>query len=190
MLMCEDGVASAAGTVSITGPIRVRCRQLYHEQLTATAFPGSLEDHVASYAEALEICTLAASRGSVTAYLLAVDRLLMALTTHGAVLVRRYPVHMLPQLSPKRLAAGSAGAQRNADVEARVQRLQATITEEADRSAAAAAEVVVASKMESCRKCGAASHHVQRVSQMLRSGDEGMTNRYLCTKCSATWKTR
>lgn len=190
MLLCEGGTAATAGPATVTGDMRVRCRALFQEQLAATAFTCSVAEHVDAYAEQLEVCTMAVSRNSATLYLLAVDRLLMALTTHGAMLVSRYPVHMLPQLSPKRLAAGSAGAQRNADVEARVQRLQASITEEAERSAAAAAEVSVSTKMESCRKCGAASHHVQRVSQMLRSGDEGMTNRFLCTKCSATWKTR
>lgn len=176
------GNAAGQGNV-LSGGARARARSALHDALQSVlSAPAELD----AYTTHLEACAVALSQQDYTAYMAMMSRVIYNLKeSNGLFIVTTFPVSKVCRISHKRLNAQTAHAQRDANIEERMQLLMRRCKEAATRAtdAASSLDSIGALQCPSCK----GKDEIKPFQAVMRSADEGMVTRCIC-KCGHTWK--
>jgi DNA-directed RNA polymerase subunit M/transcription elongation factor TFIIS len=184
MLVVEETVTKAPGyslpNGALCGSARARARAALYQSI-----PSFMKDAERdTYTAHLEACAAAYSTNDYATYMSIMSRVIFNIKSNGEYIIRTYPVSRVCKLSHKRLHAKTAHAERDAEMEARLQALLSRVETEAENATKTASSIQTDTKLR-CPKCKT-SEDITRVLAQLRRGDEGMTTRCMC-KCGHTW---
>jgi len=187
MFVLNAGKITAPGCSRTDGILCGESRQRVRAALVlALPEPLSLDRETAeTYAAHLEACTAVLSLNDYALYMSMMTRVVFNLKSNGGHIVSTHPVSKVCRLSHKRLRADTVHAQRDAVIEEQLQTMLRDARESAEKATQLAASVISRAVL-TCPKCKT-TEGITRMSEQLRSGDEGMTTRCMC-KCGAKFR--